>query len=181
MTNQQRPGIRKRYANCRHSRYRRSLSRFREIAGGCLSSFPVCAKTVYVLIRVLIRQLEEWVGFGPVPVQVVWLHKPSSLLRCANARFGSANRHRRGSHRKEVVVIQIAVHVPGKLRSLGAEGRAATFEKNHGHDSTVLRVGVRTEPPEASAVLRARTGLAQDRLFDEAGPQRPRGSVLNRP
>src|SRR5579871_1104504 len=78
------------------------------------------------------------------------------------------------------MVIQSAVEFAADFGGFGAEGGASALEEDHGNDVSVLRVRVRGEPAEASAVFGAGAGFAQDLLFTEVKTQAAGGPILDR-
>src|SRR5262249_2211810 len=74
---------------------------------------------------------------------------------------------------------QSAIELAADFGGLGAEGGASALEKDHGHNVSVLRVGVGGEPAEAGAVFGAGAGLAQDLFFTEVEAQATGGAILH--
>src|SRR5258708_19650486 len=78
---------------------------------------------------------------------------------------------------EEVVVVEIAIHAPGNLRGLGAEGWTSTLQEDDDNDASNIGLGVGGKPAVAGTSLGAVAGLSQNLFFVEIDPQASCGAV----
>src|ERR1035437_4137484 len=79
-----------------------------------------------------------------------------------------------------VAVPEVLVEGAGEFCGAGAEGGPSALEKENRHQTALRRIGIRGEPAEAGALVRAGAGLTEDGQFVEVGAQAAGGSVLDR-
>ena len=66
-----------------------------------------------------------------------------------------------------------------QVRRLSDRRSDARPEEEHGHDPTIVGIGVGSEPAKARAVFRACTGLTQHWFFNETAAKKPRGAIFD--
>src|SRR6266568_5574691 len=79
-----------------------------------------------------------------------------------------------------VAIPEILIEFSSQLSGSRSKSRPSTFEKEDGNQAALRRFGVRNEPAETRAFVRAGSRFAKDREFLEAGPQPTGGSILHR-
>src|SRR5215467_3203792 len=81
--------------------------------------------------------------------------------------------------RKEIVIVQTAVHAACDFSRFGAESRASTFKEDNDHHPAIAGVCIAGKPAKAGSGVRASTRLAKDFLFIEIRKQAPCCTVFN--
>src|SRR5579863_10192014 len=76
-----------------------------------------------------------------------------------------------------IVVPEIAIERAGQLGGARTERRPSALEEKDRHQAAHRGVRVRGKPAEASAQVRAGSGLAKDRELGKAGPEAAGGTV----